>query len=161
MRVSAKEALERGWITPDQVAGIKPAKGQDRATRVQKRRARDDNDLPQRLLYEGLKKAIPEVVAEYGGAVPGRKFRLDCAIPAIRLGIELDGWEWHGRHLNDFKRDRERDRLLTLEGWRLLRFTASEVMGDLDACVRQVLVLYGLLMAERPGALSSGHDRSL
>lgn len=68
---------------------------------------------------------------EHPNAVPGRKFRLDIAFPDIKLAIELDGWEWHGKHKGDFTRDRERQNLLCLNGWRILRFTAGMVRKDL------------------------------
>ena len=36
------------------------------------------------------------------------------------------------KYLSDFKRDREKDKLLVLEGWRILRFTHAEVMNDIE-----------------------------
>ncbi len=77
-----------------------------------------------------------QCVAEYRGAVPGRRFRIDIAFPAEHLAIEFDGWAYHGRFKEDFQRDRERQNLLTLNGWRILRFTAQDyhrnALGILD-----------------------------
>jgi very-short-patch-repair endonuclease len=67
---------------------------------------------------------------EYKCDIPGRKFRLDVAFPDAKLCVELDGWEWHGKHKSDFHRDRERQNLLTLNGWRILRFTAKQVNNN-------------------------------
>lgn len=137
MRVSVQEAVERGWITKPTAKAI-AKKGQVQPTRKQ---AGDDH-IPQSLLFAAVQRRIDEVVAEYRQAVPGRRFRLDCAIPSTRIAIELDGWQWHGKHLADFKRDRERDRLLVMNGWKVMRYTAKEVMDDADACAAQVLQLH-------------------
>jgi very-short-patch-repair endonuclease len=77
-------------------------------------------------------------VREFENAVPGRKYRLDIAIPASKLAIEVDGWQWHGKHKGDFTRDRERQNLLTLHGWRILRFTAGQIRKDTAGCVSTI-----------------------
>ena len=45
----------------------------------------------------------------------------------------MDGWQWHGKHLADFQRDREKQNLLTLHGWRILRFTNKDIRTKLSA----------------------------
>lgn len=55
---------------------------------------------------------------------PHRRF--DVAFPAQRVAVEWDSRRWHG-HLGAFERDRERDRLAILHGWRVLRFTWADV----------------------------------
>jgi very-short-patch-repair endonuclease len=85
-------------------------------------------DAPQAILQRILTEKWPDIaMPEYQGAVPGRKFRIDVAFPEARLAVECDGWEHHGRYKGDFQRDRERDRLMLLSGWRVLRFYASEI----------------------------------
>lgn len=78
------------------------------------------------------------VVREHEGAVPGRKYRIDIAFPETRLAVEVDGWSFHGKHKGDFTRDRERQNLLTLNGWRILRFTAGQIRSNLSSCVEQI-----------------------
>jgi len=85
---------------------------------------------PQGRLWLLVKERWPEAKAEYKGAVPGRKFRIDIAFPEQKLAVEVDGWQWHGKHLNDFKKCRSRQNLLTLQGWAFLRFTASEIKKE-------------------------------
>jgi len=136
MRVSEKKALQLGWIKKSELR--QPT--QDKRNKPEAS-LRANNDAPQRALYEALKSVIPETQAEHKNAVPGRRYRIDCAIPSAKIAIELDGWEWHGKHKNDFARDRARDRALTLNGWRIMRFTAKEVHHDLKDCVTQVLTL--------------------
>lgn len=64
-------------------------------------------------------------------------YRLDFAVPADRLGVEVDGWErpasWRGRAPR-----REREQHLGANGWRVLRFWGKEVLDDVDACVEEV-----------------------
>jgi very-short-patch-repair endonuclease len=83
---------------------------------------------------------IEGAVREFSGAVPDRKFRIDIAFPAEKLAVEIDGWEWHGKHKGDFTRDRERQNLLTLNGWRILRFTAGQIRENVSHCISQIKV---------------------
>lgn len=109
------------------IASITPAKKSAAAPR--KRRGPTPHDL----LWDAVSARYKSAEREFPGAVPGRKFRLDIAITARRLAIEIDGYEFHGKHLNDFKRDRERQNLLVLHGWRVLRFTAADIRTNLGS----------------------------
>lgn len=132
MNVSFAEAVKRGWIKKEEV----PAASQAPGGLTPGQRAAGA-DAPASRLWAALKD-LPDAVQEYPGAIPGRRYKIDVAFPGQRLCVEIDGWEWHGKHKGDFQRDRERQNLLTLNGWRILRFTAKDVRGDLAACVAQV-----------------------
>jgi very-short-patch-repair endonuclease len=69
-------------------------------------------------------------------AVLGGRYRIDFALPKQKIGIELDGYAWHSSP-EAFTRDRARQRELELEGWRIIRFSGSEVTKDADDCVTQ------------------------
>ncbi len=69
--------------------------------------------------------------------VRDRFFEVDCLWAEQRLIVELDGRAVHGTR-RAFEADRERDRLLATEGWRVVRITwkqldedALRVLGDL------------------------------
>jgi very-short-patch-repair endonuclease len=62
-------------------------------------------------------------------AVRGRNFNVDCMWRESRLIVELDGREVHGT-ARAFETDRERDRLLLADGWRVMRLTWRHVRGD-------------------------------
>lgn len=81
-------------------------------------------------LFDLISSRYPEAQKEFSGAIPGRRFRLDVAIERLKLAIECDGWQYHGKFKQGFHRDRERDRLLTLNGWYILRFAASTILKD-------------------------------
>ena len=75
-------------------------------------------------------------------AVASRFFEVDCLWPRQRLIVELDGRAVHGT-VRAFERDRERDRLLVADGWRVVRVTwrqlrddAPSVLADLRALLR-------------------------
>jgi very-short-patch-repair endonuclease len=57
-------------------------------------------------------------------------FRLDFAWPALKIGVEIEGGIWtegaHGRP-SGIERDIEKHNLLTLMGWKNLRFTPRDV----------------------------------
>lgn len=146
MRVSYEEAAKRGWIDPKDVPAelrVPPARGGARRGNKSTTRRAAEDDAPGPRLWYALKD-IPGAHQEFGGAIPGRAFRLDVAFPDQRLCIEIDGWEHHGKFKADFQRDRERQNLLCLAGWRILRFTAKDIRGDIKLCVKQVKMALGL-----------------
>jgi very-short-patch-repair endonuclease len=76
-------------------------------------------------------------------AVRGRFFEADCLWAEQRVIIELDGRATHGTG-RAFEKDRERDRLLQSDGWRVARITwrqlrddAPAVMADLSRLLRK------------------------
>jgi len=58
---------------------------------------------------------------------------VDFFCPAKNLIIEVDG----GTH--DPQRDAERDRRFQIEGYRTLRFTNSQVAGEIEGVLRTIL----------------------
>jgi very-short-patch-repair endonuclease len=61
-------------------------------------------------------------------------YRLDFAIPDKKIGIEIDGYEYHSDR-RSFTLDRERQRDLELRGWRIIRFSGEEACRRPDECV--------------------------
>lgn len=56
--------------------------------------------------------------------LPTRSVCVDIAFPAIKLVIEIDGWEFHSSR-EQFVADRWRDVQLTTAGWTVIRFSAE------------------------------------
>lgn len=76
-------------------------------------------------------------------AVGGRFFRADCLWPERRLIVELDGRASHGTR-RAFEKDRERDRLLLADGWRVVRVTWFQLRDEpavLAADLRRILAV--------------------
>ncbi len=47
-----------------------------------------------------------------------------------RLVVELDGHEFHQRTKDQVSRDKKRDRAIVTRGWRVIRFTGSEIWDE-------------------------------
>jgi very-short-patch-repair endonuclease len=54
-----------------------------------------------------------------------------------RVVVETDGFRTHGTR-RAFREDRRRDRLLGLEGWRVVRFTWDDLTNDPEHVMRVV-----------------------
>lgn len=106
-----------------------------------RKRAPPPGPTPHDLIWEAVMARWTTAVREFEGAVPGRRYRLDVAIPEARIAIEVDGFRHHGKHLEDFRRDRVRQNLLTIAGWRVLRFAAGDIRKDLNACLDTIQAL--------------------
>jgi len=67
------------------------------------------------------------------------------AFPDLKIGVEIQGGIWNGAtgaHGSPLKilRDMEKGNLLVLSGWRVLRYTPSEVKnGEAIAGLKQLL----------------------
>lgn len=64
------------------------------------------------------------------------QFRLDFALPERLIGIEIDGLAYHSDQ-QSFTRDRARERQLEIQGWRILRFSAKEVLDQPERCMSE------------------------
>jgi very-short-patch-repair endonuclease len=83
--------------------------------------------------------AIPR--PEVNGLIEG--FEVDFVWRDVRVVVEVDGYAFH-RSPSAFERDRERDAILTTNGWRVLRFTHAQITG------RPAWVAAVALRARRP-----------
>ena len=100
----------------------------------------------ERILWRALKE-LPIEGTHFRRQAPIGPYVVDFFCPAKRLVIELDG----GHHNEDgtAKRDSERQVWLEQEGYRVIRFWNSEVIGDLNAVLERIYVeLYGSREAE-------------
>lgn len=63
----------------------------------------------------------------------GHLYRADFAIPSKRIVIELDGHEYH-KTKEQRTKDARRERDLQTAGWKVIRFTGTEVHRDAYKC---------------------------
>ena len=71
---------------------------------------------------------------------PVSGYRLDFAHLPSRTAIELDGYYYHADP-ERFRKDRQRDRELSEQGWHVVRFAGDEVVADVERCVEEALRL--------------------
>lgn len=61
-----------------------------------------------------------------------RRWRFDFAIPAKKIGIEVEGGSWvNGRHnrASGMEADCRKYNAATVQGWRIIRFTTDMVIS--------------------------------
>ncbi|MBI3838162.1 MAG: DUF559 domain-containing protein [Planctomycetia bacterium] len=57
----------------------------------------------------------------------------------VRVGIELDGHEFHEKTKEQATRDKRRDRAITNSGVTVLHFSGSEIVSQTSKCIREVI----------------------
>lgn len=132
LRISAAEAVRRGWIRESDASAVAPS-------RMPAARAGRHGVDPQAVLYQAICQRLgaERVRCEVAGLVPGRRYRADIVIAEARLVIEFDGFAYH-RSREAFQKDRDRQNAFVAHGWRVLRFFNRQVLNDLDGVLDQV-----------------------
>lgn len=90
----------------------------------------------EKAFWEKAKPIIPELENE----VWIGKYRVDFLIPSKKLIIELYGYQYHNTK-KKITKDAERERSLQKSGYRIIRFTGTEIFKDVNKCVKEVLTL--------------------
>jgi very-short-patch-repair endonuclease len=68
---------------------------------------------------------------------PLGRFRIDFALVPMRVGIECEGFEYHGNRLT-WKRDKRRTAWIEAQGWRLLFVTWDDVTKRPEETVERI-----------------------
>lgn len=58
---------------------------------------------------------------------------------AINIAVEIDGFEWHDKTPQQAENDRCRERFIQSRGYRVIRFSAREVLRDPTICIGEVI----------------------
>lgn len=72
---------------------------------------------------------------------------IDFANPALKIAIEVDGRAFHSDR-QSFERDRERQNMLVIHGWIVLRFTWERLINDPEGVLAEI----ASVLAIRQGA---------
>jgi very-short-patch-repair endonuclease len=97
-----------------------------------------ESDLESRLLEVIRLSGLPEAQVQHHPTwLKHVKGRVDLAYPDFKLVVEGDSREWHGDEYT-FQADRERDNLAQLAGWKVLRFTWSDITRKPDYVVSSI-----------------------
>lgn len=92
--------------------------------------------LPEGLLWQVLRERPSGL--KFRRQHPLGRYVLDFYCASARLVIEVDG-ESH-RMGRQAERDEVRDRWLSEQGLRVVRFSVADVMGDMEAVVTAIVV---------------------
>ncbi|MFD4427800.1 endonuclease domain-containing protein [Nocardia sp. NPDC058497] len=88
---------------------------------------------PERLFARALARRNLHLLANE----PVGPFFGDFVDVRSRTVVEIDGWEFHSDRVT-FCRDRRRQNWLVINGWFVLRYSAHDVLRNLDECVDEV-----------------------
>lgn len=97
--------------------------------------AESDPELEMRALIR--RAGMEEPVAQFGVDAGARHYRLDLSYPTRRVALEYDGFDPH-ISIEAFERDRERQNLLVIAGWVVLRYTWSDLRRHPERMVGQI-----------------------
>lgn len=101
------------------------------------------NDLEERFVAFLDAHDLPRPRLNATLPIRGRLLRPDCMWPEERLIVELDGRAVHGTE-KAFENDRQRDRIMLVEGWRSMRITWLQLRDEpatLAADLRELLTV--------------------
>jgi very-short-patch-repair endonuclease len=70
------------------------------------------------------------------------RFHIDFAYPLVRLGIECEGFEYHGDRLS-WKRDKRRAAWLEAQGWRIMFVTWDDVTKEPRQTLDRIAIALG------------------
>ncbi|MEH6992627.1 DUF559 domain-containing protein [Neobacillus drentensis] len=87
----------------------------------------------ERQLYDALAFRGYAVTSQ----VPCGKYRIDLALIGPRIAIECDGKAYHSSPKAK-ARDRRKDKCLKENGWKVLRFTGSQIMRDMGNVLQRI-----------------------
>ncbi len=94
----------------------------------------------EKILGEALKKRDINFIQQQKIYYQGALFTiLDFYIKESNLAIYCDGFKYHYDKDTVIK-DRQQDRILQLLGYRVLRFTGSEIVGNINNCINEILL---------------------
>lgn len=103
--------------------------------------------LCNRLGYESTMTLIPQ----YKLICKNKIVIIDFVEPITKIAIELDGYDWHFLNKNQVAHDKQRERMITLEDYTLLRYTGSEVHNDPIDCLEEIYFTYCLKAINQGG----------
>ncbi len=131
---SAMEALLTRAAGRRGVCNLRAVLGQPAATGVTR------SELERRFLAVCRRAGLPSPASNEWLTVRGEEIQVDFVWHGARLIVETDGFRTHGTR-QAFRRDRSRDRLLSLAGWRVARFTLDEVTAEPENVTGQLRLL--------------------
>ena len=103
-------------------------------------RRRYETDI-EKIFRESLEKEGFRLGIDFATQFPIKNsYILDFEFPKEKIGIECDGEHWHSSDSSK-KRDRFKDYVMMQKGWKIVRFTETEIKKDVSICINTLLKL--------------------
>lgn len=105
----------------------------------------------EKLMFDGLQQAGLLNIPQFQACAPANKYRVDYVIKTNSgwsIAVECDGLEYHANKQNYYN-DRQRDRLLALNGFYMMRFSGPEIFNNLQSCVDEVDKVFWLMQKDQ------------
>lgn len=142
---SRNAALQKGtsiWSLERALDRFGPARGAVAARRLLLSAKEGGVSPPERLALHAL---LRHSSAQWTAGLwvqlgPAQECWLDLVIEDLKLCVEVDGWTVHSR-AEAFHTDRDRQNVLALAGWTVLRYTPRRLRDDLDGAVAEILAM--------------------
>lgn len=90
--------------------------------------------------YKEITQRVSSIEPQWEIVYEGHKYRADFAIPEKKIAIEIDGHDYHKtkeQRTNDARRERDFQKA----GWKVIRFTGSEIFKNVQQCCNDVYKL--------------------
>jgi hypothetical protein len=79
---------------------------------------------------------------EYPVNINNKIYFIDFYEPTFKIAIELDGYNYHEKDKKQIAKDKKRERDLVSNGFKVLRFTGSEVRKNPIKVLEEIYSLY-------------------
>jgi len=132
---NGRTVLNQCNLDPEQTDLLQEMLGIDHATRqamkLEAKIAKCESPMEVEFLKAVFVNA-PDIVPQYEVGT----FRVDFALPEQKIAVEVDGHEFHSSREQRTK-DAQRERVIERGGWRIVRFTGTEIHADAKACAEE------------------------
>lgn len=144
------DCVRRHLLSPGDLAHITaPAFGRTGAAQLRRivtRRLEDgvgDSEAEDRVLHWLVGAGLPRPERQVRVDTAEMTCLLDYGYPAVKVGIEYQGFSYHGRQASRFDADAARHTALAVEGWLMIFVTSESVPAVIVDAVRRALLQRG------------------
>ncbi len=140
------DVFRRGLSSPSRIRTLLEKMGSRRPGSTRMQRVLEERSTDAVLPQSYLETRFVQLVRDAELPAPQRQFRIsigdrvafvDFAYPEQNLAIEIDGFESHGGR-RAWEGDLDRQNRLVEVGWRVLRFTSTDLERHADEVVRRL-----------------------
>ena len=136
------ESVQRGFTTAVRlracIFAMGHVAGRRRLLAITYRIEGGDRSVMERRFMRIVREAgLPRPVQNHALLIDDRRLWLDACYPGLRIAIEIDGRAYH-LLAEDWEHDLDRQNMLVLDGWLVLRFTSKVICDRPDHVIAQL-----------------------